>query len=164
MRIGIIYDSFFGNTEKIAEIMVQEGNKTHQVYIQKVKEQGQNVVEDFDFLVVGSPTRAFRATKGIRRFLKNLPPDVSFQIAIFDTRMDVNKHPSKLLRFLAEKKGYACDEMQKILRKKGIALAKEPICFMVEDAEGPLSQGEAQRARDWMASLSGMGEETEKNS
>ena len=59
--------------------------------------------------------------------------------ATFDTRAD--GRPALT--------GSAARGIAKRLRKRGFELVVEPESFLVEDADGPLADGELERARDW---------------
>ena len=69
MKILVIYDSVFGNTEKIAQAIATMLG-TQAVPVSQV-DAGQ--LHDLDLLVVGSPTRGFRPTEGISKLLSGLP-------------------------------------------------------------------------------------------
>lgn len=61
MKALIVYDSVFGNTEKVAMMLV-ESLQTTAVRINQLPEQWS---EDLTWLIIGSPTRAFSPTKAI---------------------------------------------------------------------------------------------------
>jgi hypothetical protein len=63
--------------------------------------------------------------------------------AAFDTRID----RSPMLT------GSAARGIAKRLRSNGYEIVADPESFFVEDSEGPLADGELERARDWGASL-----------
>ena len=71
MKILIVYDSVFGNTEKVALAMAEA--MTDQVAVKRVGESSAVDLQGIDLLVVGSPTRGFRPTEGVNLFLKSLP-------------------------------------------------------------------------------------------
>jgi hypothetical protein len=63
--------------------------------------------------------------------------------AAFDTRLD----RSPLLT------GAAARGIAKRLRRRGYEVIADPESFLVEDPEGPLAEGELERARAWGESL-----------
>ena len=70
MKVFVVYDSFFGNTEQIAKTISEELKGNHQVYLFKTSEFDCEVFNDVDLLFLGSPTRGFMATKDINEFIK----------------------------------------------------------------------------------------------
>jgi flavodoxin len=143
----VIYDSIFGNTEKVAQAIAVVLQATATSVSQVTDEQ----VRGLDVLVVGSPTRGFRPTEGIRKFLNSLPNNhlVGARVTAFDTRIVLETINSKALRFLVDKGGYAAIAMAKTLKKKGGKLATQPEGFFVTGEQGPLKDGELERAAAW---------------
>jgi flavodoxin len=113
----VIYDSVFGNTEKIAQaIAAALGTQA-----MPVSQADADQLRDLDLLVVGSPTRGFRPTEGIAKLLNGLPKNhlASVRVAAFDTRIALETIDSKALRFIVDKGGYAAGTIAKALEKKG---------------------------------------------
>lgn len=151
MKIMIIYDSVFGNTEKIAQA-IADGFKTQGfVDILPVNQVSVTKIKGLDLLIIGSPTRGFRPTEGISNLLKLLTKDQlnGTQVAAFDTRIALNTINSAVLRLMVDKGGYAANNIAKELRKKGGVLCASPAGFLVTGEQGPLQDGELQRATDW---------------
>ena len=151
MKILIVYDSFFGNTEKTALSIAEEIKEGNIVNLVKAGSIRAEDIKGIELLIAGSPTRAFRPTAAINRFLKSIPSGAlkNVKAAAFDTRIplsDVNSAPLKLLIKLF---GYAAEPIAEKLEKKGAILAAPPEGFLVADSEGPLKEGEIQRAREW---------------
>lgn len=67
MKTLVIYDSVFGNTEKVAQA-IAAALGTQAVPVSQV-EAGQ--MQGLDLLVAGSPTRKFSPTEGISKLLKD---------------------------------------------------------------------------------------------
>jgi len=155
MKSLVVYDSLFGNTEKVART-VQNALQTakHQAKISHVTSISPNELSKYDLLVVGSPTHGGRPTPEINSFLQSIPTDTNhpFKVAVYDTRMDpisVNKGLQLLMSLI----GFAAPKMAKSLKQKGVKLAGEPAGFIVEDREGPLRTGELERVEQWANSL-----------
>ncbi len=102
-------------------------------------------------LVVGSPTRAFRPSPATNGFLKNIPTNglEGVKAAAFDTRISEDDANPRVLRFLMKLFGYAAEPVSKKLNKKGAEIIVAPEGFCVNDTEGPLKQGELERAAAW---------------
>lgn len=154
MRIAIIFDSFFGNTKMIAETMAQTIADDHDVYVCHYDDLNLDRLEQIDLIVVGSPTRAFRHTKKIAELIYNIIPVKKIpNIAIFDTRIALEDIDNKMLAFMAKKFGYANDTMAKLLAKRSLNLIAHPGEFHVMDSEGPLKDGEIERASQWIKAV-----------
>ncbi len=177
MKALILYDSFFGNTEKVAQAMAGVLAAKAEVRLQKVaivkdaqpvaetklvsavkvqvESINPDVLEGVDLLLVGSPTRAFTYSPATRDFLRKIPSGGlnGVKAAAFDTRMDVVKVNNKFLSFMVKIFGYAAESLSKALAKKGAQISAEPGRFFVEGSEGPLSTGELERVEAWVKAL-----------
>lgn len=159
MKALVIYDSFFGNTEKIAQAIGQAIKEAlgsdRLVETHPVGQVTPGTLEGLDLLVMGSPTRGFRPTEAISKFLKALPQNhlEGVAVAAFDTRILLETIDSSVLRFVVDKGGYAASTIAKALEKKGGKLLVPPEGFLVVDTEGPLKEGELERAAQWAREL-----------
>lgn len=155
MKILIAYDSVFGNTREIAVAIHRALSDKHQADILSVNEVNPQKAASADFLIVGSPTRGFRPTPAISRFLKSIPKaELSGKpVAAFDTRIKLDDINSKALRFMVKKGGYAAKPIAAQLIKKGGVQMADPEGFYVKGEEGPLYEGETDRAMRWAKEL-----------
>ena len=155
MKTLVIYESYFGNTEKVAQAIGKALGSGGAVSVVKSTDFASSALQGVDLLVVGAPTRAFRPTEGIQKFLKVLPTGSldGKRAAAFDTRMDVKKVDNKILTFMAGMFGYAAEPIAKALVKKGAVLALPAEGFTVEGSEGPMMDGELERAAEWAKKL-----------
>jgi len=151
MNALVIYDSVFGNTEKIA-LSIAAALGAQAIPISQAN-AGQ--LRGLDLLVVGSPTRGFRPTEGIAKLFNALPKNhlAGVRVAAFDTRIVLETIDSKALRFLVDKGGYAASTIAKTLEKKGGQLAAPGEGFYVTGEQGPLKDGELERAAAWAGGL-----------
>ena len=143
----VIYDSYFGNTEEIAQaIAAAIGGQA-----KKVNAVNEEDLAGLKVLFTGSPTRAFRPTPDILTFIKELGPETlrGVKAAAFDTRIPKDKTDSGILKFMINLFGYADKKIAKHLEKAGATLALESEGFGVEGTEGPLMKGELERAKAW---------------
>ena len=147
MKALVVYDSVFGNTEKVAQA-IGDALGAQTLRVGDVKPEH---LTGLDALIVGSPTRAFSATPAIKTWLKALPPHSlqGVKVAAFDTRMNVKEVNSRVLTVFAKVFGYAAEPMAARLVKKGGTQAMTPAGFVVKGSEGPLQDGELERAADW---------------
>ncbi len=148
----IVYDSFFGNTERIAQAIGQALGGGESVTTLRVGEVKPDHLRGLTTLIVGSPTRAFRPTKAIKDFLKGIPANglKGVKVMAFDTRASLADVNSKLLTRLVKIFGYAAQPIADKLVKKGGRLGTPPEGFFVKDSEGPLKDGELERAAEWV--------------
>ena len=140
MKTLIVYDSVYGNTEKIARAI--GGAIAGATKVLRAGEVDSSELEKLDLLIVGSPTHAGRPTKSIQDFLTKTPAPVvqGTRVAAFDTRFS-----SRLARIF----GYAAGRISGSLKRKGGVLMASPEGFFVEGTEGPLKEGEDERAAGW---------------
>jgi flavodoxin I len=153
MKAFIIYDSWYGNTEKIAQA-IGDG-LTGEVKVVRVGAVKPSELKTYDLLIVGSPVHGGRATPELDAFLKQLPANSleGISVAAFDTRFE-SEEKGVGLRLLMKVIRYAAERIAKALVKKGGTLVAEPEGFIVEEKEGPLKQGELERATKWATQLS----------
>ena len=151
MKTLIVYDSVFGNTEKIA-LAISQSIGSEDVKVLRVGDVKTEQLMGLDLLIVGSPTRAFNPTKEITVFLNNIPSNSlqGIKVLSFDTRIATADKKSRILNGLVKVFGYAAQPIADKLVKKGGNLAIPPEGFFVKDSEGPLKDGELERATDWV--------------
>ncbi len=159
MRAMIVYESMFGNTRDVAEAIAL-GLSIHGVEVETT-EVGQADPDldrrHVDLLVVGAPTHALSLSRaqtrasaaeeadsalvttgdGLREWLELLPKGEGQRVAAFDTHVD-KKIP-----------GSASKAARKRLRRRGYRPVVPAESFFVSDLQGPLLDGEVERARAW---------------
>lgn len=155
MKALIIYDSYFGNTEKIALAVGATFNSQDCAGVVRATELKPEQLQGVDLIIAGSPTRAFRPSEGLTKALNGLPAGAlqGKKVAAFDTRISAEDTPSGFLRFMIKLFGYAANPIAGMLKKKGGSLVQQPEGFYVKDTEGPLKDGELERAARWAQSL-----------
>jgi len=86
MKALIVYDSVYGNTEKIAKAI--GGAITGEVKVLRMGEVNSSELKTLDLLIVGSPTQGGRPTPAIQDFLNKVSEsDIKgISVATFDTR------------------------------------------------------------------------------
>jgi flavodoxin len=148
----VLYDSQFGNTEKIAQAIGR--GISGDVQVLPVKDTGNIAWSELKLLVVGSPTQGGRATPMLQKVFETIPANglQGVRVAAFDTRFDEAKQ-SFALKLLMKTIAYAAEKIAKTLQAKGGTLAAPPEAFVVTGKEGPLAAGELERAEQWGASL-----------
>ena len=97
-------------------------------------------------LIVGSPTHGGRPTPAIKDFLNKVskPAIRGINVAAFDTRFS-----TILVRIF----GYAAGRIAGSLKRNGGTLIASPEGFFVKGKEGPLKEGELERAASWAKAI-----------
>jgi len=150
MNTLIVYDSLYGNTEKIAQAI--GAALPGDVQVLRVGQMNTADLAAVDLLFVGSPTHRFRPTEATASFLKDIPKNglKGVKVAAFDTRYTQSTVDKiAVLSFFVRLFGYADKRIADLLKKKGGELAVPPEGFYVDDTEGPLLEGELERAATW---------------
>lgn len=155
MNILVVYDSVYGNTEKIALAIGKALGSQEEVAILRVSEVRPDQYAGLKLLVVGSPTQRFKPTLAISNLLIGISKDSlkGVKVAAFDTRLTIrNIKETPILAFFVRLFGqaaYAAKSIADGLKRKGGELSVPPEGFFVEGMEGPLVKGELERAVDW---------------
>ncbi|HLE81662.1 MAG TPA: flavodoxin family protein [Dehalococcoidia bacterium] len=142
MNALIVYDSLHGNTEKIARAIAAALAPSGDVKVLRAGEANISELESVDLLIVGSPTQGGRPTPAIQDFLNRVsePAIKGISVAAFDTRIST--------RWVGIF-GYAAGRIAGSLKTKGGTLILSPEGFFVKGTEGPLKEGELERAASW---------------
>lgn len=142
MKKIVIYDSFFGNTKLIAETIAE----VLECETIKISAFNHDVINTYDLVVIGSPTRAFSPTPEIKQLVKKITQDGP-RVALFDTRVMMDETVPRMLKWMAKRFGYSNDTLEKIVRKKHIKSISFSEEFYVKDSEGPLLADEVEKAK-----------------
>ena len=137
MKTLVIYDSNFGNTKIIAEELAR-----NIVGVSKAVSVGQfkdSDLANLDLLIVGSPINGWRPTESILKMLNSIKGKIQngLMFVTFDTRIKVFYH------------GDAKDKLANMLKALGAKLISESQAFYVIGKDGPLVDGELERAAEW---------------
>ncbi len=144
MKVLVVYDSTYGNTEKIARAI--GGAITGDVKVLRAGEANPAELNSFDLLVIGSPTYGGRPMPSMLGFLQKIPESAikGKNVAAFDTRV-----PTKIVKLF----GFAGDKIAKNLKGKGANLLVPAEGFFVTGTKGPLKEGELERVAGWAKTL-----------
>lgn len=141
MNTLIIYDSEYGNTEHVALEVADTLQKHGPVQLIQMPGKGSIEFEGAELLVFGCPTQRHGFTPAMRALLEGLSRGSlqGMKAAVFDTRY-------RMSRILS---GSAAQLISKRIEKAGAALILPPESFFVSEREGPLEEGELERAASW---------------
>jgi hypothetical protein len=160
MKALVVYESHWGNTAAVAHAIAEGiGAGTR---VMSTGEAKGETLEALDLLVVGAPVIGFRLSteqalkdmrskpgRGsppdvshppVRSWLESLPAGGGVAAAAFDTRV---RGPF----------GSAAPAILKTLAEAGYRPIGKPTGFTVKGSQGPLRDGELERARQWGAEL-----------
>jgi flavodoxin len=154
----VVYESMWGNTEKVARAVAEGLATALQVEVCEVRDAPGSPAADVDLIVVGGPTHAFSMTRattredarrqgadhggetGLREWLDGLPDGEHDQhVATFDTRVERMRHLP----------GSAAKSAARVVHRRGYRRAEGSESFYVTGIDGPLVDGEPERASAW---------------
>lgn len=158
MKALVVHESMFGNTSQVAEAIGHGLELSMEVDVVAVAAQV-SIGPDVGLLVVGGPTHAFSMTRastraeavskgaqppsadvGIREWLDDLVTGAGpVLVATFDTRMEKVRHLP----------GSAARRAARVLHRLGHDAVAPAESFYVLGTDGPLLDGELERARTW---------------
>lgn len=141
MNAPVVYDSQYGNTERIAQTIADTLAEFGEARTLRLDPAHPLEFQGVDMLIVGCPTQGWRPTPPIQSFLEEVPSEElrSLAVACFDTRF-------RLPRWMS---GSAARVMARKLKEKGGSLLVPPESFFVKGTEGPLRCAEVERASTW---------------
>lgn len=162
MRVLLVYESLWGNTEQVARAVAEALRTAGADVTVTDTDEAPESAAGYDLVVVGGPTHAFSMTRpgtrdeavkshaaphqpsrGIREWLSELERPVGgTPAAAFDTRVDKPRLP-----------GSAAKAARHEMRSLGFSTSEKAISFRVHGYEGPLLDGELERAAQWAAAL-----------
>jgi len=128
----VMYDSKFGNTEKIAKAL-SEGMKKEDLDVDclRIDNVDPGKLAEYEILAIGAPTQMFGISKPMKEFLEKLE-NVNLRnkkAFAFDTRLKS--------RFA----GSAAKGIEKQLKKLQMTIIKPYASAIVKGNEGPLEEG-----------------------
>ena len=111
MKALIVYDSVYGNTEKIARAVAEAITPSGEVKVLWAGDVNPSELASTDLLIVGSPTHGGRPTPAIKDLLNKVPKLQGINVAAFDTRLQ-----TKLVGVF----GYAAGRIANNLKKRAV--------------------------------------------
>ncbi len=146
MNTFVVYDSQYGNTERIALAIADTLSAFGQAQAIHIDPVHPLSFEGIDMLILGCPTQGFRPTLAMQLFLGNVSPQSlsGLAVACFDTRFRGSLWKSS-----------AAPRMARQLRTMGVEPIVPPESFFVKGMkkEGPLVAGEVERAASWASGI-----------
>jgi flavodoxin len=146
MNALVVYFSKFGNTALVAEAVAEVVTSLGSIRCCSLDELSPSDFARMDLVIMGVPTHRMDLPETVKEKFQSLPKRIlrGIPVAAFDTSY---KMSWLLSRFTASK------HLNRKLRKLGGLQVIRPQTFHVVGREGPLYQGEIERARQWAASI-----------
>lgn len=134
----VIYDSKFGNTKKVAEVVARVINAK----ILSVADATSHDIANIDLLIIGSPTHGGHMTQKFLGFFDQLPRKVfdAIKVASFDTRLS-EKYQNFALRLLIKTIGYAATRIRDSLKERGVYLLSRQSVLSSKTGRGRYMMG-----------------------
>jgi menaquinone-dependent protoporphyrinogen IX oxidase len=152
MKGIVVYDTSYGNTEKIAETIAEtlkeSGIEVDLFYVKDVKQLRGN---DYDFLVLGSPTKFGTMSFAVKFFFGKVKSEewMNKPFAAFDT-----ENPENIERARLENKEWsAAEKIAEKLRDKKMSQLLPVLKALVLGQKGPLIEGEIERTKEYAREL-----------
>lgn len=147
MKGVVIYDTSHGNTRAVAEAIAQglkqSGVEADTFHVKDVKKLSG---KDYDFLVLGSPTRFGTMSFTVKSFLGKVKESewAGKPFAAFDTENPENMQKSEYS---------AAEKIATKLREKKLSQLAPVLKAAVHEMKGPLLEGELERTRTYAKEL-----------
>jgi menaquinone-dependent protoporphyrinogen IX oxidase len=152
MKGIVIYDTSYGNTKKIgetiAETLKESGMKVDLFYVKDVKKLKGS---DYDFLVLGSPTKFGTMSFAVKRFLGKVKREdwMNKPFAAFDTENPENVEQSRV----KNKEWSAAEKIAEKLKEKKMNQLLPVLKALVIGQRGPLVDSEINRTMNYAREL-----------
>jgi flavodoxin len=142
MNALVVYYSKFGNTRRVAEAIAETWQSAGSIRVMSAEQLTAPDIDNVDLLVVGTPTHVANLPKELRPILEALPERVlkGVRVGAFDTSYKMNWFVSLFT---------AAKPLNRKLRKLGGKPIVRPKTFFVIEKQGPLYEGEIDRAKTW---------------
>jgi menaquinone-dependent protoporphyrinogen IX oxidase len=152
MKGIVVYDTSYGNTKKVAETIAETLKESGiEVDLFRVKDVKKLSAKDYDFLVLGSPTRFGTMSLAIRGLLGKVKAEdwMSKPFAAFDT-----ENPENIEKARAQNKEWsAAEKISDKLRDKKMNQLSPVLKALVLGQKGPLKEGEIERTKEYAKEL-----------
>lgn len=146
MNALVVYYSKFGNTKRVAEAIAETWQSAGSVRVMSADQLTASDINNVDLLVVGTPTHVANLPKELRPILEALPKRVlkGVRVAAFDTSYKMNWFVNLFT---------AAKPLNRKLRQLGGKQIVPPKSFFVVEKQGPLYEGEIERAKTWAETI-----------
>jgi flavodoxin len=146
MNSLVVYFSKFGNTKLVAEAVAETLSTGGAARVISSEDLDHSDLENLDLMIMGCPTHRMNLPEALRPWFDRFPRRIlrGAATAVFDTSYKMSPW---LARFTAAPR--LAGKLRKLGGKKVIA----PETFYVVERQGPLYEGEIERAQSWASSI-----------
>ncbi len=145
MKVLVVYDTVsvskmtMAVAQTIGETLKEKGIEVDSFYVEDIDK---STVKNYDCLMVGAPTMAFRPSKGMSQFLDSLSSEdlKGKRAAAFDTQIQMVIS------------GNAAKDIEEKLKKLGLIIVKPPLVVYVESKDKitwHFKTAELEKAKKW---------------
>ena len=152
MKGIVIYDTSHGNTKRIAETIAETLKASDlEVDLFDVKDAKKLGMKEYNFLVLGSPTKFGTMSFAIKFFLGKVKSEdwMNKPFAAFDTENPENVEHSRL----ENKEWSAAEKIALKLKERNMKQMLPVLKALVSGQKGPLIEGEIDRAKNYAKEL-----------
>lgn len=145
MNALVVFDTKYGNTEQVAQAIAEGLKPRFSVRVANVDQMEEFNAQGINLLMVGGPTHMADVSQALQAVLAATPKGALSDVAVaaFDTRY----------RMPLEQSGSAAHKIAPVLSELDGELLVPPESFFVLGGEGPLDEGEIERATKWGAEV-----------
>ena len=152
MRGIVVYDTSYGNTKKIAETIAETLKESGiEVDIFHIKEAKKLSTKDYDFLILGSPTKFGTMSFAVKSFLSKIKSEewMNKPFTAFDTENPENIEHARI----ENKEWSAAEKIAERLKEKKLNQLLPVLKAQVLGWKGPLVEGEIERTKNYAKEL-----------
>ena len=142
MKVLIVFDTKYGNTQKVAELIAEGGRSgdRNEVEVKNVKDVDLSKEESYDLILIGSPNHMGAHTESVKKFIKKFSKAhlKAKSFAVFDT-------------YLKKDAEIAVNKMEKQIMKimPNLKKASSGLSIKVGGMKGPILNVELQKCREF---------------
>jgi flavodoxin len=147
MKSIVVYDTSYGNTKQVADIiqstLKKSGIETDIFYIKNAKNLN---IKDCNLLILGSPTKFYTMSFAFNSFLSKLKSEdwTNKPFVTFDTENPEN---------IQKMKTGAAEKIAEKLAEKKMNQIMPPLKVLVKGQKGPLVEGETEKIAHYTGHL-----------
>jgi len=152
VKVLIVYDTKYGNTEKVAKLIGEGITSTggNEVLVNKVKEVNLKKADSYDVILIGSPVHFGKHVGSIKKFINKLPKAQlkANGYAIFDTYMGDDSETTEEGVCSYTK---MVDKMENHIHEKMPNLTKvsSGLSIKVEGMKGPIANEDLPKCKEF---------------
>lgn len=154
MKGIVVYDTYYGNTKKVAEAIAEEIRAAgHEAELRSVRERHPSPPHG-DFLFVGSPIRFAKVSRRTKRYVKKLDLESwrNRPMAVFVTVAPSVKEPvTEKEKASMQKWVYTGGpKLRDLAKDRGLNVVDKVLHVPVKDMKGPLAENALEQTTEYV--------------